>query len=111
MNISVNAYGNVVFNHRYCQWTLTPEESLQVFNELAKYHQPKPIISVELDYLKEFVNGVVNPEIFFDGSILYNIKDFRGSGFVDQVVASKEAAKYVESVVRDNMIKKIEAHA
>jgi hypothetical protein len=116
MNLYVNAYGNVTVwektLHTNWSWTSTPEESLQVFNQLAKYHQPKPTISVELDYLKEFVNKVVKTEVFGDGSINYMIQpDASGTNYIEELGLSKEAIKYIESIARDNLIKRIESHA
>jgi hypothetical protein len=113
MNLSVNAYGNVSVCeknlHTNWSWTFTPEESLRLFNLLAKYHQPKPTISVELDYLKEFVNKVVKTEVFNDGSINYMIPpNIGGANYLEEFGLSKEATKYIESIARDNLIKKIE---
>jgi hypothetical protein len=114
MNLTVNAYGNItVWNERVnYSWTFTLEESLKFFNLLAKYHQPKPTISAELDYLKEFVNACVRPEVFFDGSINYLVRANASSdNYLEDFGLSKEATKYIESVVRDDLIKKIEANA
>lgn len=114
MNLSVNAYGNITVwkAGANSDWTFTPEESLKFFNLLAKYHQPKPTISAELDYLKEFVNEVVKTEVFEDGSVDYKIRSFASNdNYVEYLGLSKEATKYIESVVRDNLIKKIEKFA
>jgi hypothetical protein len=111
MDLYVNRYGNVVVNHNSCEWTLSPECSINLFNDLAKYNQPKPTISAELDYLKEFVVNIIKPEVFFDGSINYMVRPIASSdNYLEDFRLSKEATKYIESVVRDNLIKKIEAN-
>jgi hypothetical protein len=116
MNLSVNTHGNVTVwetnLHTNWSWTFTPEESLRVFNHLAKYHQPKPTISAELNYLKEFVTKVVKTEVFEDGSVNYMIRSIASNdNYVEYLELSKEATKYIESIARDNLIKKIESHA
>jgi hypothetical protein len=109
--IYVNRYGNISASiNNYC-WNFSPEESLQLFNELKPWYD-QPTISVELDYLKEFVTKVVKTEVFRDGSINYMIPpNPRGTNYLEEFGLSKEAKQYIESIARNNLIKKIESHA